>query len=474
MIKQIIASVMITASVCAFAQVKVVEGTKFTTDANLETDEKLVLADDYNSYMFSAINIDGLMRNVFPHKKLLMRKLDQNGSLVDTYIQDYANKTNGVLHNYLGSQQIDEDRFVAFTEEYFGKENRKEVFQHVFSKKSGTFTTKSIAKYTIESTNKSGTTYVVFSENGKYAAVFNDRYATKKTDNINDALVLDLRTLTPLWNKEISLSSDYVEKSLTLTNSGKIVLLRKAAGWKESYKIEMVSNTEDKDLPFDDKYIPEKLYAISKNDSDYLVTFGRKNQAVTMGGSTFGTVMFYDIKSGKAVISNTNLAGAKDMNDVKVIKTIVKGDEVLMAVQQEKISRPMPTAMNRFPDPVYTLDVGVLMKFNKEGEVKQFVALGSNPSGRRVQVIESGDNLYISAFYPKGAFGNTGFSMKSFDFGSLAPKELTLDYKGRNFFQNYGFTDGNLVQFVPANNKLLFLDKNGKDVQMFSVYNFVK
>jgi uncharacterized membrane protein len=68
MIKQIIASVMITASVCAFAQVKVVEGTKFTTDANLETDEKLVLADDYNSYMFSAINIDGLMRNVFPHK----------------------------------------------------------------------------------------------------------------------------------------------------------------------------------------------------------------------------------------------------------------------------------------------------------------------------------------------------------------------------------------------------------------------
>jgi len=89
-------------------------------------------------------------------------------------------------------------------------------------------------------------------------------------------------------------------------------------------------------------------------------------------------------------------------------------------------------------------------------------------------VIESGDNLYVSAFYPKGAFGNTGFSMKSFDFGSLAPKELTLDYKGRNFFQNYGFTDGNLVQFVPATNKLLFLDKDGKNVQMFSIYNFVK
>ena len=54
------------------------------------------------------------------------------------------------------------------------------------------------------------------------------------------------------------------------------------------------------------------------------------------------------MKSGKAVISNTNLAGSKDMSDVKVIKTIVKGDETLMAVQQETVTRPMPTAMNRF------------------------------------------------------------------------------------------------------------------------------
>jgi hypothetical protein len=30
-----------------------------------------------------------------------------------------------------------------------------------------------------------------------------------------------------------------------------------------------------------------------------------------MGASTFGTVMFYDIKSGKAVISNTNLGSEK-------------------------------------------------------------------------------------------------------------------------------------------------------------------
>jgi hypothetical protein len=114
----------------------VTEGTKFTVDANLETDDKLVLADDYNSYMFSAINIDGLMRNVFPHKKLLMRKLDQNGSLVDTYTKDYANKTNGVLHNYLGSQQIDDDKFVAFTEEYLEKKTERKFFSMFSAKKT--------------------------------------------------------------------------------------------------------------------------------------------------------------------------------------------------------------------------------------------------------------------------------------------------------------------------------------------------
>lgn len=473
MIKQIIASALMMTSVCSFAQTKVTEGTKFSVDANLETDDKLVLADDYNSYMFSAINIDGLMRNVYPHKKLLMRKLDQNGSLVDTYTKDYANKTNGVLHNYLGSQQIDDDKFVAFTEEYFGKENRKEVFQHVFSKKDGTFTTKSIAKYNIESANRSGTTYVLFSENGKYAAVFNDRFANKKTDNINDVLVMDLRTLSPVWNKEITLSSDYVEKSFALTNSAKIVVLRKAAGWKESYKLELVSNTEDKDLPFDDKYIPEKLYAISKNDNDYLISFGRKKAAVTIGASTFGTVMFYDMKSGKAVISNTNLGGDKDMNDVKVIKTIIKNDDILMAVQQETVTRPMPSTMNRFPDPVYKLEAGMLMKFNKEGEVTQFVAAGAS-TGKRIHVSESGNNLYISTFYPKGAFGNTGFSMKVFDFATLKPQEVSLSYKGGNFFQNYGFADGNMIQYIPNVNKMMFLQKNGKDVQMFSVYNFIK
>ncbi|MCW3160023.1 hypothetical protein [Chryseobacterium oryctis] len=473
MIKKFITSTLVVVSVAAFAQMKITEGNKFTTDTNLETNEKLVLTDDYNSYMFSVINVDGLMRNVFPHKKLLMRKLDQNGSLIDTYVKDYANKTNGVLHNYLGSQQIDEDRLVAFTEEYFGKENRKEVFQHVFSKKEGTFTTKSIAKYTIESANKSGTTHVLFSENGKFAAVFNDRFSNKKTGNINDVLVMDLRTLSPVWNKEITLSDDYVEKSLTLTNSGKVVLLRKAAGWKESYKLELVSNDEDKDLPFDSKYIPEKLYAISKNDNDYLVAFGRKNATVTIGTSTFGTIMFYDIKSGKAIISNTNLAGSKDMNDVKVIKTIVKGDEVLMAIQQETVTRPQETPMNRFPDPVYKLESGVLIKFNKEGEVKQFVPVGTS-TGRRIQVIESGDNLYVSSFYPKGAFGNTGFSMKVYDFNGLVPKELNANYNGKNFFMNYGFADGNLIQYVPNTNKLMFLEKGAKDFQMVSIYNFIK
>jgi hypothetical protein len=129
-----------------------------------------------------------------------------------------------------------------------------------------------------------------------------------------------------------------------------------------------------------------------------------------------------------------------------------------MAVQQETVTRPMPTAMNRFPDPVYKLDAGMLMKFNKEGDVTAVCGSGSF-YGKRIHVTESGNNLYISTFYPKGAFGNTGFSMKVFDFATLKPQEVNLTYKGGNFFQNYGFADGNMIQYVPNVNKMMFLQK---------------
>lgn len=55
--------------------------------------------------------------------------------------------------------------------------------------------------------------------------------------------------------------------------------------------------------------------------------------------------------------------------------------------------------------------------------------------------------------------------MKIYDFGTLTPKEVSLDYKGKNFFQNYGFADGNMIQYIPNVNKMLFLQKGSKDVQ---------
>lgn len=87
-------------SVVAFGQdKKFVYGDNFEYNSKYEKDIKLVLCDDYNQYVFSDINEDGY--SSYPHKKIIMRKLDQNGNLIDTYIKDYANKTNGVLHNYL-------------------------------------------------------------------------------------------------------------------------------------------------------------------------------------------------------------------------------------------------------------------------------------------------------------------------------------------------------------------------------------
>ncbi len=120
-------------SALVFGQQKFVYGDSFEYNSKYEKDLKLVLADDYNQYVFSDINEDGY--SSYPHKKIIIRKLDQNGNLIDTIIKDYANKTNGVLHNYLGSTEISKDKFVVFTEEIETKINRKEIFQHVLIKK---------------------------------------------------------------------------------------------------------------------------------------------------------------------------------------------------------------------------------------------------------------------------------------------------------------------------------------------------
>ena len=151
---RILLAVAIAFTSLSQAQVKYEEGERFKFDRVNEKDVKIVLKDNYNHYLFSAINIDGMMRQY----EISFRKFDQKNHLVETFVKDYGKKDaatskadQSFLHNYLGSFEISNGKMVVITENYSGRAKIKEIFKHVFDKATGKFETSLIASYPIES-----------------------------------------------------------------------------------------------------------------------------------------------------------------------------------------------------------------------------------------------------------------------------------------------------------------------------------
>ena len=449
-------------SALSFGQKKFVYGDSFEYNSKYEKDVKLVLADDYNQYVFSDINEDGY--SSYPHKKIIIRKLDQNGSLIDTFIKDYANKTNGVLHNYLGSAEISKDQFVVFTEEIETKINRKEIFQHVFNKKDGNFTTTSVAKLFTEGGMKQGTTYVRFSENGKYAAIINDRSVSKKTANTIDNIIIDLSTMTKKWEKEITLDTDYMEAEVAVTNSGRILILRKSTGWKESSKLVYVSAQGEQDIPLKDKLILKTLTPVSINDQDYLASFGYYT-GVRINQSNFGDMAFINLQNGNITMSevpayrnNTTLSGV----DITLTET-ANGKTYLYGFDVNK-TMPQSTPTNRFPDPIITYGTGRWFIINSDGTAS-----------------DSSAEIYGNVGY--FTKGNTNYFFK--DAYNLAPFKIGNPGKSASISINNN-SEGNgsiksgspvltSIKYIPESDRIIFLrklDDNHFDTK--SVYSWDK
>ena len=124
-------------SATVFGQVRKEWGAKFDYDQKNEQDPKVVLLDNYNHYMLTVINVDGMQAT----NQIILRKFDQKNNLVNTFVQEFPNKDMFTLHNYMGSFEIGTDKVVVFTDTYSNKTKKKEIHKVVFDKKSQTFTT---------------------------------------------------------------------------------------------------------------------------------------------------------------------------------------------------------------------------------------------------------------------------------------------------------------------------------------------
>lgn len=448
--KTIITSLVLMSAV-AFGQKKNVYGDAFEFNSKYEKDIKLVLADDYNQYVFSDINEDGY--STYPHKKILMRKLDQNGNLIDTYIKDYANKTNGVLHNYLGSIEVSKDQFVIFTEELETKVNRKEIFQHVFNKKDGNYTTTSVAKLFTEGGLKMGTTYLRFSENGKYVAIVNDRSVSKKTANTIDNIVIDLSTLTKKWDKEITFDTDYFEADAAVTNSGRVLILRKSIGWKESSKLVYVSAQGDQDIALKDKLILKTLSPVSINDQDYLVSFGYFT-GVRINQSNFGDMTFINLQNGNITMSevsdfrsNTNMSGV----DIPLVQ-VVDGKAFLYGFNVNK-TLPPSTPANRFPDPIYSYGPGKWFTIKSDGTAS---TTSTQKRGDIGFFTKENTNYFFTDSY--------GFTPYKVGSDHTDPSKF-VEFQNRytSTEAKYGQPIFTSVKYIPQSDRVIFLRKLGEN-----------
>lgn len=448
-------------SALAFGQKKFVYGDAFEFNSKYEKDIKLVLCDDYNQYVFSDINEDGY--SSYPHKKILMRKLDQNGNMIDTYTKDYANKTNGVLHNYLGSIEISKDQFVIYTEEIETKINRKEIFQHVFNKKDGNFTSTSVAKLFTEGGMKQGTTFLRFSESGKYVAIINDRSVSKKTANTIDNIVIDLSTLSKKWDKEITLDTDYFETDAAVTNSGRILILRKSTGWKESSKLVYVSAQGEQDIPLKEKLILKTLSPVSINDQDYLASFGYFT-GVRINQSNFGDMAFINLQNGNITMSefpefrsNTTMSGV----DITLTQT-VNGKTYLYGYDVNK-TMPQSTPSNRFPDPIISYGTGRWFAINSEGAG---TSTPTNGTGNVGYFTKNNTNyLFISES-----------NLAPFKLGSTGvEKGKAISLENYDSANKGGSPILTSIKYIPESDRVIYLRRFGDNqLNVKSVYSWEK
>ena len=447
------------ASTLFFGQKKFVYGDAFEYNTQFEKDIKLVLCDDYNQYVFSDINEDGY--STYPHKKIILRKLDQNGNLLDTFIKDYANKTNGVVHNYLGSREISKDQLVVFTEEIENKTNRKEIFQHIFNKKDGTFNTTSVAKLFVESGLKQGTTYLRFSENGKYAAIINDRSVSKKTANTIDNIVIDLATLSKKWEKEITLDTDFLEIDANVTNSGRILILRRSTGWKEASKLVYVSAQGEQDVPLQDKLILKTLTPVSINDQDYLVSFGYFT-GIKINQGDFGDMAFINLQNNNIVMSkisefrsNTNMSGVET--------TIVQTENGKTNIYGYPVMKTMPTSTptNRFPEPIISYGPGYWFTINSDGTASSSQA---TERGKISSFIKNKTNFF---------FINES-ELLPFKIGNTTPESKKSQiYNYSDASKEYGSSILTSIKYIPESDRVIYLrNTDGNKLDLKSVYNF--
>ncbi|NOW94741.1 hypothetical protein [Mucilaginibacter sp. SG564] len=349
-------------------------GAKFEFDSENEKDPHFVLVDNYNTYLLTVLDVYGVMAG----HQVIVRKFDQKNTLVETYKYDFPiigekNMFNNSLFNYLGYAEGQNGKVAVFTEVYSNKTKTYQIHKVEFDKATAKFTSTVLAEGEIPSAMKSGSLFSEKSDNGNYLAINYHKYRAKGTPDKNQLIVIDTKTLSIAWQKEVSFDNEFTSDKFTVTNSGKVVLVRDMNGSKKGITyLTVISASGQEDKNFDSQIFLNELKSVSIGSQEYLIAFN--SSAIDFKDEYYKNLLLYDLQSGK-ILSNNKIpefSPGKGIIDVDIRNVMLQNNEMhIFAEGKTELKEKMTTGLEMMnAKPKYNFGPAYLFVTSFDGQLK--------------------------------------------------------------------------------------------------------
>lgn len=353
-----------------------IKGDNFVFDKTNEKNLQIVLADNYNHYLFSVSNTVGIQAN----HKLTLRKFDQKNQLVDTFVKDFAIDLY-TLHNFFGAYEIGNSKIAFLVESYSNKRKINELFKYVFDKSTGQFTSSVLLSHTTTEDKKFGYYDVTQSENKKFIGITYTSKSKKKEPEITDCLIVNTTTFDEVLKKTVQFEDEFSTIEKLVSNSGNFIFLRKPQSYKETNYFVAISQQGEFKKTIDENITVHKPIAISIGTQDYLIAFNYRNKGIRRGD--FGAIMLYDLEGGKILMNNEieDFNKTKDIQEVTFKDVFVENNEIRLFVEGRYKSGTKPSTTfpnSTMTDPVYNFGPSHLLVFSLDGKLTNNIALEVN------------------------------------------------------------------------------------------------
>ncbi|WP_298156055.1 hypothetical protein [Flavobacterium sp.] len=433
-------------------------GEKFEFDAVAEMDPTFVLKDNYNTYLFTAMDFGGLMAK----HQMVLRKFDQKNKLVETFTYDFPKFDPNTLQDYLGFAEGTNGKLAVFTKTYSKKALKCVIYKHEFDKATSKFTSTELLSTPIVSNSKSGDALLQKSESGLFTAINYRPQKEKDGPEKNIVMVIDDK-LNVSWQKEFQFTDKFFTESFAVSPSGKVVLKRKASGWKVSHYLVYTSADMQDVRNIEAEVVLHQPHVIAIGSQEYVLVFNYPAKGLRSGD--FGNLLLYDLQNGRT-LSNSKMGELNPGNaeDILMRHIAVENNEITIFTEAKvevKLPAGAPTpgpGEIGFMEKTYDYGPSNVVVLNIDGSLKNIGKLAVDNG--RAKIFHSYGLVNIKGDYWINTADQNGFykyadSTKKVNFG-------------------YNYTDGDqyrnqswqyikqLVTYYPDTNKIVLVRLSNK------------